>query len=339
MKDSALWHRRAFIKNMGYSLFALAIPFSLTANNNLYKMKYKKIYDIIIVGGSYSGLAAAMTLGRALKKVLVIDSGMPCNRQTPFSHNFLTNDGKTPSQIRATAYEQVRIYPSIEFFEGLAIKGTESGLGFAITVDSGETFEAGKVIFATGISDMLPEVEGLSECWGISVIHCPYCHGYEYKHEKTGILGNADKAFETAMLISNWTNDLSIFTNGTASFTPEQRDRLNKHGVNVIEKQVHKLEHTGGHLSRIIFTDGSGYSLKALYAPPPFEQHCKIPMELGCEMTEDGYIKTDSSFETTKKGLYAIGDNASKMRTVANAVAMGTAAGMLISKKMIVDAF
>lgn len=296
-------------------------------------------FDVIIVGGSYSGLAAGMALGRALKKVLIIDDGKPFNRQTPYSHNFITHDGKTPAAIASLAKEQVKLYNTITFFKGLAAKGKAIKNGFEIELSSGEIFEAKKLIFATGIRDVLPDIEGLAACWGISVLHCPYCHGYEVRQEKTGILGNGALAFDLTRLISNWTNDLTLFTNGASAFTTEQKDQLKKHCIDIVETAVEKLEHSNGHIQNIIFSDGSKFSIKALYAPVPFEQHCTIPQLLGCELTEEGYIKVDPFMETTIAGVFACGDNATAMRTVANAVAMGTTAGMILSKKMILEAF
>lgn len=302
-------------------------------------MTGKNSFDVIIVGGSYSGLAAGMALGRALKRVLIIDEGKPCNRQTPYSHNFITHDGKTPAAIASLAKEQVKLYNTITFFKGLAAKGKAIKNGFEIELSSGEIFEAKKLIFATGIRDMLPDIEGLAACWGISVLHCPYCHGYEVRQEKTGILGNGALAFDLTRLISNWTNDLTLFTNGASAFTTEQKDQLKKHCIDLVETAVEKLEHSNGHIQNIIFSDGSKFSIKALYAPVPFEQHCTIPQLLGCELTEEGYIKVDPFMETTIAGVFACGDNATAMRTVANAVAMGTTAGMILSKKMILEAF
>lgn len=296
-------------------------------------------FDVIIVGGSYSGLAAGMALGRALKKVLIIDEGKPCNRQTPYSHNFITHDGKTPAAIAALAKEQVQQYKTVTFFSGLAITGKAIKNGFEIGVSSGEIFEAKKIIFATGIRDILPDIEGLADCWGISVLHCPYCHGYEVRQEKTGILGNGALVFDLTRLISNWTNDLTLFTNGTSTFTTEQKKQLEKHHIEIVETAVEKLEHSNGHIQNIIFRDGSKFSIKALYAPVPFEQHCTIPALLRCELTEEGHINVDPFMETTVPGVFACGDNASAMRTVANAVAMGTTAGMIVSKKMILDEF
>ncbi len=297
------------------------------------------MYDVIIVGGSYSGLAAAMALGRALRKVIIIDNGKPCNRQTPQSHNFITHDGHKPAEIAALANLQVQRYNTVKFFDGLVISGSKTKNGFEIQIESGETFYARKIIFATGIKDVFPPIEGFAECWGISVLHCPYCHGYEVRNAATGILANGDAGFDFTRLISNWTNELTLFTNGKSLLTVEQTAQLQKHGIKLVEKKIEKLAHTNGYVDCIIFSDGTIASVTALYAPVPFTQHCTTPESLGCELTEEGYIKVDSLHETTVNGIYACGDNVSRMRTVANAVAMGTTTGIAVSKKMIVEDF
>ena len=302
-------------------------------------MKESQNFDVIIVGGSYSGLAAAMALGRALRQVLIIDSGNPCNKQTPHSHNFLTHDGKTPNEISTIAKQQVEKYKTVSFFNGLATSATTVKKGFEIQVASGETFRADKVIFATGIRDILPEIKGLAACWGISVLHCPYCHGYEVRNEKTGILGNGESGFEFSKIISNWTSDLTLFTNGTATLTAEQTAKLGKHGIKTVEKGIERLEQTKGYLQCILFKDGTKSSIKVLYAPGPFEQHCQLPKSLGCELTEEGYIKIDAFHKTTIDGVFACGDNVTRMRTVANAVAMGTTTGMMVNKEIILERF
>lgn len=296
-------------------------------------------FDVIIIGGSYSGLAAGMALGRALRHVLIIDSGQPCNRQTPYSHNFITQDGKAPKEIATLAKQQVEKYDTVVFFSGTAINGAKTENGFKIQTASGETFSAKKLIFATGIKDIMLNIEGYAECWGISVLHCPYCHGYEVRNERTGILANGEYAFEFSNLISNWTKDLILFTNGTSTLTAEQTAKIERHNIKIVEKEIEKLEHNNGHLKNVIFKDGSTSSIKALYARSPFEQHCTIPETLGCELTENGYIKIDAVQKTTIPGIFACGDNATHMRTVANAVSMGTSAGMMINKEIVVEEF
>lgn len=296
-------------------------------------------FDVIIIGGSYSGLAAAMALGRALKKVLVIDSGKPCNRQTPHSHNFITQDGKTPKEISTIAREQVLKYQTVNFHDGLAIKGIKTAQRFEITTESNEIFTAKKLLFATGIKDIMPSIHGFSECWGISIIHCPYCHGYEVKDQKTGIFGNGDYGFEFSKLINNWTKDLTLYTNGKSTLTEEQTKKIKKHHIEIVETEIKKFEHDNGQLQNIIFKDGTKIAIKALYSRPAFEPHCTIPVDLGCELTEQNYIKIDAFQKTTVHGIYACGDNVTPMRSVANAVAMGTLSGAMINREIIDEEF
>jgi len=298
-----------------------------------------KDFDVIIIGGSYAGLSAALALGRALRKTLIIDSGLPCNRQTPHSHNFITQDGEQPAIIAEKAKMQVLKYDSIKFVTGLAVNGIKTKKGFAITTQAGETYEAKKLILATGVKDIMPDIEGFSECWGISVIHCPYCHGYEVKHERTGILANGDFAFHYAQLILNWTKDVIIFTNGKSTLTKEQTSKVAQHNIPIIEKEIACLEHESGSIRQIVFKDGSAFAIRAIYSRPGFEQHCPIPEMLGCELTEQGLVKTDMFQKTTVAGVFACGDDASPMRSVANAVATGNMAGAMANNTMIEENF
>ncbi|MGZ5255421.1 MAG: NAD(P)/FAD-dependent oxidoreductase [Flavitalea sp.] len=302
-------------------------------------MKNENQYDVIIIGGSYAGLSAGMALGRALRKVLIIDSGNPCNKQTPHSHNFLTNDGKTPKEIASLAKQQVSMYGSVEFSEALVTAGFTKENGFEIKIQSGEKLSARKLVFATGIKDIMPNITGFSECWGISVLHCPYCHGYEVRQQKTGILANGDAAFEMSSLISNWTNDLTLYTNGEATLSEHQRRKLAKHKINIEETEINQLEHKNGYVQNIVLKDGKKSPIKAIYTRLPFVQHSNIPQTLGCELTKEGYIKIDPAHKTTVNGVYACGDNVTRMRTVANAVSMGTSTGLMVNKELIEEEF
>lgn len=302
-------------------------------------MKHEKQYEVIIVGGSYAGLAAGMALGRAMRKVLIIDSGDTCNRQTPHSHNFLTNDGKTPKEIAGLAKQQVQQYDTVAFLDALVMGGFKTEHGFEIQIQSGETFAAKKVVFATGIKDIMPDIPGVAESWGISVIHCPYCHGYEVRQQKTGILANGDPAFEMATLISNWTPDLTLYTNGRSTLSEQQKAKLEKHHINVVEKEMERLEHKSGYLENVVFKNGTKAPVTALYARLPFVQHSGVPETLGCDITPEGYITIDGTHRTTVQGVYACGDNVTRMRTVANAVSMGTTTGIMVNKELIEETF
>jgi thioredoxin reductase len=302
-------------------------------------MKDHTNYDVIIIGGSSAGLSAGMALGRARRKVLIIDSGRPCNAQTPHSHNFYTQDGKSPAEIAAIAREQLSKYTTVQLLNDLAVQGTKIPGGYEIGTASLHTFTAKKLLFASGIKDIFPAIPGFSACWGISIIHCPYCHGYEYNDEVTGILANGDIGFEFAKLISNWTNKLTLYTNGTSTLTAEQEESLKHHQIQIIQKEIDSVSHLAGMIEHIIFKDGSRSELKALYARLKFEQHSNIPSDLGCEINEQGYVQVDSMMKTNMPGIYAGGDNTTPMRSIANAVYNGGLAAAVINMELITEEF
>lgn len=317
---------------------ALALSFNLYGFKGKTNMNSQK-FDVIIVGGSYAGLSAGMGLGRALRNVLIIDSGQPANRYTPHSHNFLTHDGRSPAEIATIAKQQVDKYSTVKRITGQVLSAERIDKEFTVTLADGARYRASKLIFATGIVDICPEIQGLSECWGKSVLHCPYCHGYEVRDVATGILGNGDYAFDFGSLISNWTSQLTIYTNGASTLSKEQTAKLTKHNIRIVEDQIDSLNHTNGYLDGIAFVNGNSTIVKALYTRPAFKQHSDLPKTLGCELTEDGYIKVDGGHHTTVAGLYACGDNVTRMRTVANAVAMGTTTAITLNKDMILESF
>ncbi|QQT25901.1 NAD(P)/FAD-dependent oxidoreductase [Sphingobacterium spiritivorum] len=302
-------------------------------------MKTDKLFDVIIIGGSYAGLSSAMSLGRSLRNVLIIDTGKPCNRQTPHSQNFLTQDGKTPQEISRIAREQVEQYPTVAFYQGEAVNGEKTDAGFIITTSTGEKFSSRRLILAAGIKDIMPDINGFSESWGISVIHCPYCHGYEYRNEKTGILANGDRAFHMASLINNLTKDLTILTSGPAEFETEQKAKLEKHNIPVIEKKVIEVEHLNGQIRNIVFEDGTRMDFKAVYAALPFVQNCAIAEQLGCVLTEQGYIEVDNLQKTNIEGVFACGDSTSMMRSVAIAVSSGNLTGAMVNMELVNETF
>lgn len=296
-------------------------------------------FDVIIVGGSYAGLAAAMSLGRSLRKVLVIDSGKPCNRQTPHSHNFLTQDGKTPSEISAIAKSQVLAYETVSFIDDKAVGGSKNENGFSVSTATGATYTAKKVVFATGIKDIMPNIKGFAECWAISVVHCPYCHGYEIRNKKTGIIANGERAYHLAPMVNNLTKDIRMLTNEPASFSLDQLSKLKDNNIDIVEKKIVEVEHENGYVNNIVFEDGSKEKYNALYAVLPFVQHSDIPDALGCELNEEGYIQVDGMYKTTVEGAYACGDNAIKMRSLANSVASGTMVGAVINMELVKEQF
>lgn len=296
-------------------------------------------YEVIIVGGSYSGLAAAMSLGRAQRKVLIIDSGLPCNRQTPHSHNFITNDGKTPAQIALQANQEVMAYPTVSFISDKAITADRNNEFFKIGTEKGETYTTKKLLFATGVKDILPPIENFEDCWAISILHCPYCHGYEVKGQNTGIIANGDAAVHYAMLLLQWTKKLTLYTNGPAQLNEDERKKLIEHDIQIIETPIKKIKHTKGYVEKIVLQDRTEHAMSVIYHRPGMEQHSDLPQKLGSLLNEQGYITVDMMQKTSVEGVYAAGDNTTPMRSVAAAVATGTMAGAAINAAMCAEAF
>jgi len=296
-------------------------------------------YEVIIVGGSYAGLSAAMALGRSLRRVLIIDGGLPCNRQTPHSHNFITKDGVKPSDIANQAREQVLAYATVQWLKGVVTNAQKAERGFSVETAAGERFTALKILFATGITDILPDLPGFSDCWGISVLHCPYCHGYEVNGKRLAIVANGDLAFEYVRLIHQWSKQLVLFTNGPSTLVEAHRQKFAEHGIDIIETTIANVVHKGGYLNSVQLTDGSSIAVDAVFYKPAFRQHCPLPAALGCMLTEQGFIQADDFGKTSVSGIFVAGDNANMMRSVAAAVAAGNKAGAWVNRELVEEQF
>lgn len=240
----------------------------------------------------------------------------------------------------AAAKKDVLAYPNVQLLNATVTAVTGTSNNFEVSVDDSDTtYFAKKIIVAAGIKDIFPDIKGFAECWGISIIHCPYCHGYEYRDEPTGIFANGDKGHDLAKLISNWTKYLTVFTNGQPTFTQEQEDAILRNGIKIIETPVSGVEHDNGYVKKVNLQNGESVSLSAMYARLPFVQHTDVPAKLGCEFTEQGHIKTDMMQKTSIPGVFSCGDAASPMRAVSAAIASGTMAGVAAGKEILEERF
>lgn len=296
-------------------------------------------FDVIIIGGSYAGLSAALTLGRSLRKVLVIDNQKPCNAQTPHSHNFLTHDGEKPADISKQARLEIAKYNNISFLDTQAISAHKKDEDFIVKVENGTIFSTRKILLSTGLKDIMPDIKGFSNCWGISVLHCPYCHGYEVRNEKIGLLMNGDPAFDMAKNLNNWNKELVILTNGKAQFTEEQMIKLKVNSIEIIEDEITEIEHENGELKNIVFKSRNKLPLVVIYAKPEIEQKGDLFEQLNCKLTDNKTVKIDEFNRTTTAGVYAAGDCASLFRSLAPVTAAGTMAAIMLNKEMINEDF
>ena len=288
-------------------------------------------YEVIVVGGSYAGLAAALTLGRSLHRVIVVVSGKPANRFAPAAHN-VTHDGRPPGEIARLARQDLDAYPTVEFVAATAREASRRNGRFAVGLDTGVTLEADTLTFATGMRDVLPDLPGYRACWGRSVIHCPYCHGYEYAGRPTGILTNGEEALDFLRLVAHWTDDVTLLTDGPARFDVAEAEAA---GAVVVESPLAALAHREGHLTHATFADREPLPLAALYHRPAAEQHCSLPAALGCDLTAAGHLAVDATQATSASGIYAAGDCTTPFRSVAVATAQGTVAGAMLNHALL----
>lgn len=302
-------------------------------------MNTQQTHEVIIIGGSYAGLSAALALGRSLRDTLIIDAAQPCNRFSPHSHNFLTQDGTPPLEIATTAKEQVLQYKTVAWLHDFATESQQVADGFEVKTKGGNTFHSKKLIIATGLRDLMPDIPGFAPCWGKTIIHCPYCHGYEVKHQLTGLLANGKKAIHLSSLIKNLTDELTIFTNGPHQFDQAELALLAKHQIPVYETPIAEVIHEKGAIQKLMGANGDSYDLDCLYASIPFEQHSAIPAQLGCQLDEQGFIEVNELQQTSLPGVYACGDNCYPMRSVANVVAAGNKAGAALNMELAQSSF
>ncbi|RZJ68210.1 MAG: NAD(P)/FAD-dependent oxidoreductase [Flavobacterium sp.] len=298
-------------------------------------MEETTAYEVIIIGGSYAGLSAAMTLGRSLRSVLLIDSGTPCNRNSPYSHNLIGFDGESPAVIAEKAREQVLKYHSVTYLVGHATAVSGYDNEFQVTTDAGLSFLAKKILLATGITDIIPDIPGFSACWGKTVIHCPYCHAYEIKDQKIGIYAHGEAGFEMSRLMRNWSKSISLLTNDNEPFTFDELKKLKNKEIPVFPKAIAEILHDGGQVTKVVFADGDSEDFDAIYARAGVRQSTMIPIDMGCELDDHGFLVVDHSQRTNVKGVFAAGDNTMAMRSLARSIAAGNTAGICINHELI----
>lgn len=292
--------------------------------------------DAIIIGGSFAGLAAATYLARARRQVRVIDAGRPRNRFAAASHGFLGHDGSDPRQILATARAQLLAYPTVEIIESEAVDAQADDDQFTVTLADGEEIAARKLILAFGLRDELPDLPGVQERWGTSVLHCPYCHGIEFSDQPLGVLYRTAMSVHQASLITEW-GPVTLFLNG-AELTGDEAAELAARGVRIEAAPVDRLIGEGKDLSALALQDGRQITLSALYVAPRSCLSSPLAERLGAEV-EDGpmgpMILTDAGRMTRVPGLYAAGDIARAPHSVSWAVADGVTAGTSVHRALV----
>ncbi|MBO9107242.1 MULTISPECIES: NAD(P)/FAD-dependent oxidoreductase [Agrobacterium] len=282
-------------------------------------------YEVIIIGGSYAGLSAALQLGRARKNILVVDAGERRNRFASHSHGFLGQDGKAPGDIIAEARRQIERYPTIHWAKGRVTNAEGSFDDFVIEIDGNRRERAARLILATGVTDELPDIAGLKERWGSAVFHCPYCHGYELDQRRIGVITASPLAIHHALMLPDW-GETTFFTNGIFVPDAEQNALLSARGVRVEKERIREI---AGHAD-VVLADGRSIALAGLFTQPKLRIASDWIEKLGCTVEEGpmgSSIVTDAMKQTTVRGIFACGDVARPAGSVALSVGDGAMAG------------
>ncbi|WP_353165186.1 NAD(P)/FAD-dependent oxidoreductase [Acinetobacter sp.] len=297
-------------------------------------------YDVIIIGGSFAGLSAALPLARARKKVLVVDAGLRRNRFATHSHNFLAQDGHEPASIIANAKHQLEKYSSIVWLNASVIDVQVSINHYEVFTEAENnnytTFQTEKIIIATGVKDELPQIDGLAERWGKSIFHCPYCDGYELNLGQIGVLYSGTHSLHMALMLPDWGNT-TLFLNGAVlidAIEPALRDQLKQRHVKLDTRKIAKIQNH----CELKFENGDQTQLDGLFISTFMRIQSPWVRRLGLNIDSNEYgeaLLTNTFKQTNLNNIYACGDITRSGGSVAFSVADGAMAGVAVHKSFV----
>jgi thioredoxin reductase len=292
-------------------------------------------FDVVVVGGSYAGLSAAMQLARARRRVLVIDSGRRRNRYADRSHGFLTQDGSKAAAITADGRAQLQAYPTVAWANDTATGAAADGEGFRITLGDGGSVSSRRLVLATGVVDVLPPVDGLQERWGKHVFHCPYCHGYELNEGAIGVLATGELSMHHALMLPDW-GRVTLLLNGAFEPDAAQLAALARRGVRVERVPVARIDGEAD----VVLSDGRRLPMAGLFVASRTHSASPLAAQLGCAFEEGpigAFVATDAQKAASVPGVFCCGDIARVAGNVAFAVADGAMAGVAAHRSLIAE--
>ncbi len=291
------------------------------------------MYDVIVIGGGYAGMAAALQLVRARRKVLIVDAGQRRNRFAAHSHGFLGQDGVDPAAIAATARQQLQAYPTLSWVEGLVAQASGHRDYFSVTLQDGTTHRGRRLLFATGVADELPKIDGLAERWGKYVHHCPYCHGYELEQGQIGVIASGALSIHQAQLIPEW-GETTFLLNDVLTLDDEVRTMFAGRGVTIEPTPIVRIEGEAD----VLLADGRQLSFAGLFVASKCAPATPVAAQMGCALEDTMMgvqIKVNEAKETTIPGVFACGDVARMPHSVSLAVADCAWAGMQLHRSLV----
>ncbi|MGV0744543.1 FAD-dependent oxidoreductase [Mycolicibacterium sp. XJ870] len=299
-----------------------------------------KPWDCIIVGGGAAGLSAALVLGRARRRVLVVDAGNQSNLAAHGIGGLLGSDGRPPAELYAAGRAELAAYPSVHVRDGEVVRGER---GFVLELGDGTRERARTVLLATGMEYRPPNIPGLEKLWGASVFHCPFCHGWEMRDAPMAVVAQGDRAVHSALLLRGWTDDLVVLTNGDGGLDEAQVKQLDAAGIAVDDRSIAQFVADGGELAAVEFTDGTRLARRGALVTTTLHQRSPLAAQLGAvaapgPVVADGLV-VDAFGRTSVPGLFAAGDLSAQMPQVAAAVAAGSQAGAAVVQSLSAEDF
>jgi thioredoxin reductase len=293
-------------------------------------------HDVVIVGGGPAGLSAALILARARRHVLVCDVGRQRNLRSKRIGGFLTRDGTNPADFLRISRDELRSYETVELREDTEIVDAEPWRsGFRLFAAGGDTFFARKVLVATGVTDVLPEVAGIKDFYGRSVWHCPYCDGYEQRDRRIAVYGSSKSAFGLSLELTGWTRHLVIVSDGPSTCGPAERRRLARSNIGLREELIVRLEGRAGKLERIVFSSGDSLLSDSLFFRSDGAANVEIARRLGVPAGKSKAVRTGGYGKTGVPGVFVAGDASRHVQFAIVAAGEGAAAAFAINNELL----
>jgi thioredoxin reductase len=296
--------------------------------------------DVVIVGGGGAGLSAALTLARVRRSVLVIDNGQPRNGPATGVHGFLTRDGIDPLALLDAGRGEVRGYGG-RIVEGEAVAALGTSGDFTVELRDGRAFAARRLLVATGLTDELPHVPGIEQRWGRDVVHCPYCHGWEFRDQAIVVLSTSSATALQALLFRQLSPHVTVVTHAGPPLSDGQVDDLAAQGVAIVDGPVDGLAVDDDALAGVRLEDGALVPCRALVVRPRLVARSQVLTSLGLQATagldDDLAFPTDPTGATGIRGVWAAGNVADAMLGVVGAAAAGFAVGAAINADLVAE--